>query len=210
MMRLCHATGQRPSALKTHADCKVALKEVLNVVPDRETENLDRDILTDRPPAPAPVPEAAPPATAARPTIAIMPFTNLTGDDRLSFLCDGLAKDISTGSGRFRSMFVTDRYSASAVASSTTDTVDIGNRLGVPLFGQGRLQAAKSRLRITVRLVHAASRAQACSNGFECDVEDAPGIPEKIAAAISATVQNRVENPIVEQSPAKPSVAAFE
>lgn len=210
MMRLCHANGKRASALKIYADCRAALKEDLNVLPDHETENLYRDILTDRPPVPIPVPGAAPHAGPARPSIAIMPFTNLTGDDRLAFLCDGLAEDISTGLGRFRSMFVIDRYSASAVASSTTDTVDIGNRLGVSLLVQGSLQAAKSHLRITVRLVHAASRTQTWSDVFECDVEDAPGIPEKIAAAIIATVQNRVENAIVEQSPAKPSMAAYE
>ena len=210
MMRVCHARGQRALALKIYADCGVALKEDLNVLPDHETETLYRDILTDRPAVPALVPEAERRAVAAHPSIAVLPFKNLTGNDGLEFLCDGLAEDISTGLGRFRSMFVIDRYSASAVASSTTDTVDIGNRLGVSLLVQGSLQAAKSRLRITVRLVHAASRAQAWSDVFECDVEDAPGIPEKIAAAIITTVQNRVENAIVEQSPAKPSMAAYE
>lgn len=210
MMRVCHIKGQRALALKISAECRVALKDDLNVLPDHQTEDLYRDILTDRPPVAKLEPQPAPSAAEARPSIAILPFTNLTGNDRLAVLCDGLAEDISTGLGRFKSMFVIDRYSASAVAASTTDTVEIGNRLGVTLLVQGSLQAAKSHLRITVRLVHAASRAQTWSDVFECDIEDAPGIPEKIAAAIVATVQNRVENAIVEQNRAKPSMAANE
>ena len=210
MMRVCHSRGQRALALKIYAACRGALKEDLNVLPDHETENFYRDILTDRPPGPAPVPGTAPPVIAAHPSIAVLPFTNLTGDDRLAFLCDGLAEDISTGLGRFRSMFVIDRYSASAVAATSSDAVDIGNRLGASLLVLGSLQTAKARLRITVRAVHAASRALAWSDVFECDIEDVPCIPEKIAAAIIATVQNRVENAIVQQSPAKPSMAAYE
>ena len=210
MMRVCHARRQRALALKIYADCSSALKEDLNVLPDHETENLYRDILTDRPPVPAPAPGTARPAVAAHPSIAVLPFTNLTGDDRLAFLGDGLAEDISTGLGRFRSMFVIDRYSASAVAATSSDTVEIGSRLGASLLVLGSLQAAKTRLRITVRAVHAASRALAWSDVFECDIEDVPCIPEKIAAAIIATLQNRVENAIVEQNPAKTSMAAYE
>ena len=107
-------------------------------------------------------------------------------------------------------MFVIDRYSASAVAATSSDTVDIGNRLGASLLVLGSLQATKTRLRVTVRAVHAASRALAWGDVFECDIEDVPCIPEKIAAAIIATLQNRVESAIVEQSPAKPSMAAYE
>lgn len=210
MMRVCHTKERRVLALKIYADCRVALKEDLNIPPDHETESLYRDILTDRPPVPAPVPGTARPEVVAHPSIAVLPFSNLTGDDRLAFLCDGLAEDISTGLGRFRSMFVIDLYSASAVATTSSDTVDIGNRLGAALLVLGSLQASKSRLRVTVRAVHAPSRAVAWSDVFQCDIEDAPSIPEKIAAAIIATVQNRVENAIVEHSPAKPLMAAYE
>ncbi len=75
MMRVCHARGQRTLALKIYADCRSALKEDLNVLPDHETENLYRDILTDRPPVPAPAPATARPAVAAHPSIAVLPFT---------------------------------------------------------------------------------------------------------------------------------------
>jgi DNA-binding SARP family transcriptional activator/TolB-like protein/Tfp pilus assembly protein PilF len=209
-MRLSRTRGDRVAALKVYATCRDTLRNELGVEPDHETEQLYRDILTDgtaRPQAPAGVLAEVSPS---KPSIAIIPFANLTGNENLNFLCEGLAEDVSTGLGRFRSLFVIDRYSAATVASATSDTVEIGKRLGAAALVQGSIQATSSRLRITVRLVDSASRAQTWSDVFECATGDAPGIPDQIVSAIIATVHNRVEHVVVDLPKGKPSMAAYE
>ncbi len=210
MMRICHNRGERAAALKLYATCREVLSEDLNIAPDHETEDLYRDILMDRSAAPALRVLTETDRSESRPSIAILPFQNLTGNEKLNFLCEGLAEDITTGLGRFRSLLVIDRYSAAAVSSATSDTTKIGLRLGAAQLVQGSIQATQLRLRITVRLVDCANRAQMWSDVFECDIGDVPGIPDQIATAIIATVQNRAEHTIIVQSHNKPSMAAYE
>lgn len=210
VMRICRMRGDRVNALKTYATCRAALREDLGIEPDHETEKLYRDILTDGPARPQIPVDILTEATQGQPSIAILPFANLTGNESLNFLCEGLAEDVSTGLGRFRSLLVIDRYSAATVASATSDTGEIGKRLGAAALVQGSIQATASRLRITVRLVDSASRAQTWSDAFECNCGDIPDIPQQIVDAIIATVHNRAENTATERSKGKPSMAAYE
>lgn len=209
-MRLHRAAGERVSALKVYATCRDTLRADLGVEPDHETEKLYREVLTDDSAAPRSPKDVRAESASGKPSIAILPFANLTGNDRLNFLCEGLAEDVSTGLGRFRSLFVIDRYSAATVAAATADTVEIGKRLGAAALVQGSIQASTSRLRITVRIVDSASRAQTWSDVFDCASGDAPGIPDQIVSAIIATVHNRAEHTVIDQNRGKPSLAAYE
>jgi TolB-like protein/Tfp pilus assembly protein PilF len=209
-MRLYRTRGDRVAALKTYATCREVLQSELGVEPDHETEQLYRDILTDGTAAPQPPVEVLADKAPQKPSIAIIPFANLTGQERLNFLCEGLAEDVSTGLGRFRSLFVIDRYSAAAVAAVTSDTIEIGKRLGAAALVQGSIQATLSRLRITVRLVDSATRAQTWSDVFDCDIGNAPGIPDQIVSAIIATVHNRAEHAVADRPKGTPSMAAYE
>lgn len=209
-MRICRVRGDRVNALKAYSTCREALQEELGVDPDHETEKLYRDILTEgsaRPQTPVDIlTEPAP----SKPSIAVLPFANLTGSDALNFLCEGLAEDVSTGLGRFRSLIVIDRYSAATVAATTSDTVEIGKRLGAAALIQGSIQAAVSGLRITVRLVDSVSRAQTWSDVFDCASGDMSSVPEQIVSAMIATVHNRAENIVTDRSKGKPSMVAYE
>ena len=98
-MRLHVAGGERAAALQLYTACRDALKRDLNVAPDLQTETLYRDILTDRP-AQSSAREPVKPE-AERPSIAVLPFSNLSRDADLDHLCEGLAEDIITGLGRF-------------------------------------------------------------------------------------------------------------
>jgi DNA-binding SARP family transcriptional activator/TolB-like protein/Tfp pilus assembly protein PilF len=209
-MRLCRTRGDRVTALKVYATCRDTLRDELGVEPDHETERLYRDILTDGSAGPPTPVEVLADTSPSKPSIAIIPFANLTGTESLNFLCEGLAEDVSTGLGRFRSLFVIDRYSAATVATATSDTVEIGRRLGAAALVQGSIQANSSRLRITVRLVDSASRAQTWSDVFECTTGDVPGIPDQIVNAIIATVHNRADDVVVERNKGVPSMMAYE
>ncbi|MGH6960816.1 MAG: BTAD domain-containing putative transcriptional regulator, partial [Dongiaceae bacterium] len=129
LMRVHARGGERTEALKLYATCRDALKQDLGVAPDAKTEELYRDILTDRlsPSSAASETERTP----DRPSIAVLPFSNLSGDPQFAHLCDGITEDIITGLGRFRLLFVIDRYSSSAVSQQASDMSEIGRRLGV-------------------------------------------------------------------------------
>lgn len=212
LMRMRASMHDRAGSMKAYADCRDALVTDLNLAPELETEQLYRDILTARP-SPGfsneiSTGEAA--DVSGRPSIAVMPFSNISADPTLNPLCEGLAEDIITGLGRFRLAFVIDRNSSSVVHQTNTDTAEIGKRLGVGLVVQGSLQRLGGRIRITVRLVNAAARTQVWGDDFECDVEELPAIPEKISKSIIVTLYNRVENSLLEQSRRKPTLAAYE
>ena len=212
LMRMLARRRDRAEAMKIYANCRDALIEELGVAPELETEQLYRDILTDRQAAPVAlgsIPEKSG-EIAERPSLAVVPFSNISADPALNPLCEGLAEDIITGLGRFRLLFVIDRNSSLAVAQLTTDTAEIGKRLGVSLVVQGSLQRISDRIRITVRLVNAAARTQLWGDTFDCAADDVPGIPEKVSKAIIGTLHSRVESSLLEQSRRKPALAAYE
>ena len=130
-----------------------------------QTESLYRDILTDRPALGAAAEHIEP--AADRPSIAVLPFSNLSRDADLDHLCEGLAEDIITGLGRFHMLFVIDRYSSSMIAKQETDIAAIGKRLGVAHLVQGSLQRQGDRVRVTTDSGRQIDVAVAAATGDE-------------------------------------------
>jgi TolB-like protein/two-component SAPR family response regulator len=206
LMRLQARKGNRAEAMRLYNQCRDALKQELGVAPDARTEELYRDILTDRLfSSPAPASEAA-----AVPSIAVLPFSNLSGDADLAPLCDGVTEDIITGLGRFRLLFVIDRHSSSAIAQQTADVAEIGRRLGVGHLVQGSLQRQGERVRITVRLIDAACRAQLWGDAYDIPLAEIAGLPERVTGAIVSTLHSRVESSLQERTRRKPDLNAYE
>ena len=208
LMRLHVAGGERAAALKLYATCRDALKKELDATPDLQTETLYRDLLTNRP-APSAPPERAAPA-AHRPSLAVLPFSNISRDADLDHLCEGLAEDIITGLGRFRLLFVIDRHSSSMIAKQESDIAEIGKRLGVAHLVQGSLQRQGDRVRITVRLLDAATRAQLWGEAYDHPFADLANLPDTITGALVSTLHGRVESALVEQGRRKPKMAAYD
>jgi TolB-like protein len=208
LMRLHAAGGERAAALKLYAACRDTLKKELDTTPDLQTETLYRDVLTERPAqsgAGEPVKQAT-----DRPSIAVLPFSNLSRDADLDHLCEGLAEDIITGLGRFHLLFVIDRYSSSMIAKQETDIAEIGKRLGVAHLVQGSLQRQGDRVRITVRLLDAAPRAQVWGEAYDHPIADLANIPDTITGALVSTLHGRVESALLEQGRRKPKMAAYD
>jgi DNA-binding SARP family transcriptional activator/Tfp pilus assembly protein PilF len=207
LMRLLAQRGDNTSALKLYSDCRNTLQKELGVPPDSRTEALYRDIVTDRlsPPAAS----ATEPVTE-RPSAAVLPFSNLSADPALAPLCDGVTEDIITGLGRFHMLFVIDRHSSAAIAQQTADVQEIGRRLGVIHLVQGSLQRQGERVRITVRLIAAATRAQVWGEAYDIALADILAVPDKVTSAIVTTLHSRVESSLLEQTRRKPHLSAYE
>ena len=210
LMRLLAQSGARVDALKVYAACRDALQRDLNVTPDALTEALYRDILTaDSPPQPvsaAALSEHAP----ERPSIAVLPFRNLSNDETLQPLCEVLAEEIITGLGRFQELLVIDRHSSAAAAETTADLAEIGRRLAVGVLVQGSLQRQGETARITVRLVNAVTRGQIWGEAFEQPLSDILALPDRATSAIVSTLHGRVEHSFISDKRPKPNIAAYE
>jgi TolB-like protein len=154
--------------------------------------------------------QAATPAAGERPSVAIMPFQNISREPELDVLCDGLAEDITSGLGRFKLFSVIDRFSSAEIAKATSDALEIGKRLGVDLVVQGSLQRQQDCLRMTVKLIDTATRAQKWSGQFNLKPADILSAPEKIMAAVLPSINSQVESTLLERSRRKPALAAYE
>ena len=108
-------------------------------------------------PKPAPAPTALP--LPDKPSIAVLPFQNMSGDPEQEYFVDGMVEDIITGLSRFKSLFVIARNSSFAYKGKSPDVRQVGRELGVRYVLEGSVRKAGNRLRITAQLIDAASGA---------------------------------------------------
>lgn len=210
LMRMLMRDNQRNEALKLFGECEAALAQELGVKAAEETKKVYRDILNGADKVEHLVPATTISPTAERPSIAVMPFHNISREPDLDVLCEGLAEDITSGLGRFKLFSVIDRFSSAEIAKSTADALEIGKRLGVDLVVQGSLQRLQDGLRMTVRLVETANRAQKWSGQFNLNAADILSAPDKIMAAVLPSINSQVESTFIERSRRKPALAAYE
>jgi TolB-like protein/Tfp pilus assembly protein PilF len=211
LMQLLVRDNKRNEALKLFSQCEAALAEELGVKAARETEKVYRDILGAAQRTEPENEKIAPAvATEERPSIAVMPFHNISRESDLDVLCEGLAEDITSGLGRFKLFSVIDRFSSAEIAKSTSDAQEIGKRLGVDLVVQGSLQRLQDCLRMTVRLVETSTRTQKWSGQFSLKAADILSAPDKIMAAVLPSINSQVESTLLERSRRKPTLAAYE
>ncbi|MFO1046706.1 MAG: adenylate/guanylate cyclase domain-containing protein [Geminicoccaceae bacterium] len=106
------------------------------------------------------------------PSIAVLPFDNLSGDERLGRLADGLVADVITDLSRFRELFVIGRSSSFSYRGKAVDPREVGRDLGVRYVLTGSTQSAGDRLRLTAQLVEAATGAQVWSERYDRPLDD--------------------------------------
>jgi TolB-like protein/Tfp pilus assembly protein PilF len=201
--------GERSEALKIYAAGREYLKRDLDVAPDAETERLYRAILTAGASS-APVEASAALAQGTeRPAIAVLPFRNLSGAANVDGLSDVLCEELITALGRYRELLVIDRDSAAMVASASADIAEIGRKLAVDLLVQGSLQHQGEQLRITVRLLNAATRIQLWGDVFELPMAQMLSLPEDAVRRIVATLHGRVEHSMIAERKPRPDLSAY-
>lgn len=151
----------------------------------------------------APVPDiaapaAAPSATGApplpdRPSIAVLPFDNLSGQPQDQLVCDGLTDDVITELARFRSLFVISRNTSFTYKGRVVDVRTVGAELGVRYVVEASLRRSDTRLRLNVRLVEAPGGTQVWAERYDRQMEDLFDVQEELTHAITAAVAPRVE-----------------
>jgi adenylate cyclase len=136
------------------------------------------------------VPHAAPAlALPDKPSIAVLPFTNMSGDPEQEYFADGMTEDIITELSRFRWLFVIARNSSFAFKGQSPDIRDVGEKLGVRYVVEGSVRRAGNRVRITAQLIDAASNEHIWAERFDRDLEDIFTVQDEVTHAIVSTVE---------------------
>jgi adenylate cyclase len=165
---------------------------------DQEVKNIDQPVrvwrwvaASEREPAPALTGE--PMAFLDKPSIAVLPFDNMSGDQEQAYFADGIAEDITTELSRFSSLFVASRNSAFKYRGGDLDLTQVGKELGVQYLLEGSVRRGGDRVRITVQLIDAQSGNHVWAERYDRKLEDIFAIQDEITETVASTVAGRVQ-----------------
>jgi TolB-like protein/tetratricopeptide (TPR) repeat protein len=119
-----------------------------------------------------------------RPSIAVLPFANLSGDPDQEYFVDGLVEELITGLSRFRSLLVIARNSSFTYKGRNVDVKQIGRELGVRYVLEGSVRRSGTRLRITGQLSDASDGTQLWADRFEGVLEDVFDLQDELTARV--------------------------
>jgi adenylate cyclase len=149
---------------------------------------------------------------AAKPTVAVLPFANMSGDPEQEFFVDGLTEDILTELSRRRELFVISRTSTFVYKGQAVNLREVARNLGAQYLVEGSVRKAGDRLRVTVQLIDTASDAHIWAERYDRKLDDIFAIQDEVTAAIVATLPGRLEAAQHDQLARKKpsSMAAYE
>jgi adenylate cyclase len=158
------------------------------------------------------VPPAPRPEVSDKPSIAVLPFENLSGDAEQGYFADGIAEDIVTELSRLHSLLVIARNSSFAYRGQVPDVREVGAKLGARFVLTGSVRKAAGRVRITAQLVEAESGSQLWAERFDRDLADVFEVQDEITRVIVGILPSRLEAADLERIRRKPSEnpAAYE
>ena len=128
-----------------------------------------------------------------KPSIAVLPFQNMSGDTEQEYFADGITEDIITELSRFRELFVIARHSVFALKGKALTVRQIGQELGVSYVLEGSVRRAGNRVRITAQLIDTATSAHIWAERLDRDVADLFAMQDEVTERIVSTIANRVE-----------------
>jgi TolB-like protein len=139
--------------------------------------------------------EAVPPETALlsqKPSIAVLPFVNMSDDPEHDYFADGIVEDIITALSRFRSFLVIARNSSFIYKGGAVDLNKVAEELGVRYVLEGSVRKVGKRLRITGQLIDIESGGHLWADRYDGDVGDIFEFQDKVTASVAAAIEPRV------------------
>jgi len=154
----------------------------------------------------------APRDRADKPSIAVLPFNNMSGDAEQEFFADGITEDIITELSRFRELFVISRNSSFKYKGKAVEVQKFARDLGVQYVVEGSVRKVGKRVRITVQLIDAETDRHVWAERYDRDLEDIFEIQDEVTRSIVATLPGRVEAAARDRAARTPTdnMAAYE
>jgi TolB-like protein/tetratricopeptide (TPR) repeat protein len=155
------------------------------------------------PPATPVVTEAL--ALPDRPSIAVLPFTNMSDDPARDYFADGMTEDIITELSRFRWLFVIARNSTFTYKDRAVDVKQVGRELGVRYVLEGGVRQASDRVRITAQLIDATTGMHLWADRFDGPLEDVFDVQDRVTASVVSAIAPKLEQVETERAKRKPT-----
>jgi adenylate cyclase len=142
---------------------------------------------------------AAPPLPD-KPSIAVLPFENMSSDPEQEYFADGMVEEITTALSRFRWLFVIARNSSFTFKGKAVDIKEVGRRLGVRYVLEGSVRKALGKVRITGQLIDAATGAHIWADRFERDMTDIFALQDEVTVAVVSAIQPKLLHTEIEMA----------
>jgi adenylate cyclase len=140
-----------------------------------------------------------------KPSIAVLPFQNLSGDSEQEYFADGMVEDIITALSRFRSLFVIARNSSFTYKGNAADIKQVGRELGVRYVLEGSVRKAGGHVRITGQLIDAATGGHLWADKFDGALEDVFGLQDQITTSVVGVIAPTLQQAEIERARQKPT-----
>ena len=147
-----------------------------------------------------------------KPSIAVLPFQNMSGDPEQEYFADGMVEDIITALSRFKSLFVIARNSSFTYKGKAVDIKQVGRELGVRYVLEGSVRKSGDRVRITGQLIEAETGAHLWADRYDGALADIFSLQDRVSASVIGAIAPNVERAEVERAKRKPvsSLAAYD
>ena len=152
-----------------------------------------------------PTETAQPLALPDKPSIAVLPFQNMSGDPEQEYLADGIVEDIITALSHFKGLFVIARNSSFTYEGRAVDVKQVGRELGVRYVLEGSVRKAANRVRITGQLVDTATGAHLWAERFDGGLGDIFDLQDQVTESVVGAIAPAVEKAEIERAKRKPT-----
>jgi adenylate cyclase len=144
-------------------------------------------------------------SSSRKPSIAVLPLANMSGDPDQEFFADGLTEDIITELSRFHDLLVISRNSTFVYKGKPVKVRDVGREFGVDYVLEGSVRKAGDRIRVTVQLIDAETDRHVWAERYDRELQDIFAIQDEMTRAIVATLPGRVEAARHDRAKRKPT-----
>jgi TolB-like protein len=140
-----------------------------------------------------------------KPSIAVLPFANMSGDPEQEYFADGMVEEIITALSRIRWLFVIARNSSFSYKGQSPDVKQVGRELGVRYVLEGSVRKAGQRVRITGQLIDAATGAHIWADRFDGALEDVFELQDKVASSVAGVIEPALQAAETARSAGRPT-----
>jgi adenylate cyclase len=148
---------------------------------------------------------AKPPSLPDKPSIAVLPFANMSGDPEQEYFADGMVEEIITALSRIRWLFVIARNSSFTYKGQSVDVKQVGRDLGVRYVLEGSVRKAGARVRITAQLIEASTGTHLWADRFDGSHQDVFELQDKVASSVAGVIEPALLAAEMRRSAARPT-----
>jgi len=158
---------------------------------------MDRCVEVAKEPAPLPLPD--------KPSLAVLPFQNMTGDPEQEYFVDGMVEEITTAIARLSWLFVIARNSAFTYKGRPVDVKQVAQELGVRYVLEGSVRKAGNRVRITGQLIDTTTGAHIWADRFDGALDDIFELQDRVASSVVGAIEPKLQKSEIERVARKPT-----